>query len=61
MPWTISFHEAALAEANALSADVRAKLNRMVMLIAEHGLEALLGIFGSCASKVRMALLAPSM
>ena len=41
MPWTISFHEAALAEANALSAEIRAKLNRMALLIAEHGLDAL--------------------
>ena len=41
MPWAISFHEAALAEANALSAEIRAKLNRMALLIAEHGLDAL--------------------
>ncbi len=41
MPWTIAFHDAALAEANALSADIRARLNRMILLIAEYGLEAL--------------------
>jgi len=41
MPWAISFHEAALAEANALSAEIRAKLNRVALLIAEHGLDAL--------------------
>lgn len=41
MPWTIAFHDAALAEANALSADIRARLNRMVLLIAGYGLDAL--------------------
>jgi len=41
MSWKISFHEAALAEANALSAEIRAKLNRLVLLIAGYGLDAL--------------------
>lgn len=41
MPWTISFHETAKAEADALSLDLKARLERLVGLIEEHGLERL--------------------
>ena len=41
MVWTISFHEAARAEADEQPDDIRAKLARYTLLIAEHGLETL--------------------
>ena len=37
MPWTISFHEAAHAEAEAQPQDIRARLERFMLLIREHG------------------------
>jgi phage-related protein len=41
MPWTISFHEAAKAEADALPLDLKARLERLTRLIAAHGLDHL--------------------
>ena len=41
MPWTISFHETAKAEADALSLDLRARLERLTELIREHGIDRL--------------------
>ena len=41
MPWTVAFHEAAVAEFEALPDDLQAKLNRVRDLIIEHGLERL--------------------
>lgn len=41
MPWTISFHEAAQAEAEVQSEDIRARLERMATLITEHGIDKL--------------------
>jgi phage-related protein len=37
MRWTISFHETARAEAEAQPADIRARLQRVMTLISEHG------------------------
>ena len=37
MSWTISFHEAAQAEAEAQPQDIRARLERLMLLIVEHG------------------------
>lgn len=37
MRWTISFHEAAQAEADAQPVDIRARLERLTALITEHG------------------------
>ena len=41
MNWTVSFHEAAKAEADALSLDLKARLERLVGLIRVQGLERL--------------------
>lgn len=41
MAWTISYHEAAKVEADAQPVDVRARLERMTDIVAEHGLEQL--------------------
>ncbi len=41
MSWTISYHEAARAEADALPNDLKARLDRLIELIAEYGLESL--------------------
>ncbi len=41
MPWTISFHEAARAEADTLPADLKARLERLAGLIAGYSLNSL--------------------
>ena len=41
MSWTVIYHVAARAEAEAQPRDIRARLLRFVQLIAEHGLSGL--------------------
>ena len=41
MPWMISFHEAAKAEADALPLDLKTRLQRLTEVIQEHGLDRL--------------------
>jgi phage-related protein len=41
MPWTVAFHEAAVAELEALPDELQARLNRISDLITENGLERL--------------------
>ena len=41
MAWTIVYHTAAQAEADAQPRDIRARLLRFTQLIAEHGLSGL--------------------
>lgn len=41
MAWTVVFHVAALVEAEALSVDLRARLQRFTELIALHGIASL--------------------
>ena len=41
MPWTVEFHEAARAEADALPQDMRVRLVRFTELIGRHGLQQL--------------------
>ncbi len=37
MPWTVSYHPAALDEANDQPTDIRARLERLTEVIEEHG------------------------
>ena len=41
MPWTISFHDTAKAEADALPLDLKIRLERLTGLIQVHGLDRL--------------------
>ena len=41
MTWSVGFHEAAVAEANALPDDLQARLERYSEVIREHGLDKL--------------------
>ena len=41
MPWTISYHETAKAEADALPLDLKTRLLRLLDLIRDNGLDRL--------------------
>lgn len=41
MPWTVAFHEAAVAEFKALPDDLQARLSRIRDVITQHGLDKL--------------------
>jgi phage-related protein len=41
LPWTVSYHQSAIAEADAQPQDVKVRLLRTVELIETHGLEHL--------------------